>query len=276
MSAPVFGTKLPPLFDLSQTLDCGQAFRWRQKEDNPGLWYGAAFGKVLYLRAGADGLELSCSSGDMESVWQKYFDLDEDYARIRGELSALSPVLAEAAAFAPGIRILRQEPWEALCSFIMSQNNNISRIKGLVGNFCRMFGEPIAGTDMYSFPTPQAAASLSIEDLAPLRSGYRAPYILDAARKVVSGEIDLDRIMDEPAGFGREELRKIKGVGPKVAECALLYGFHKTECFPLDVWMKRAMAKLLPGMGPGDFGPNAGLAQQYIFHYSRMHPELFE
>ena len=276
MSGPVFAAKLPPLFDLAQTLDCGQAFRWKQSEENPGIWYGAAYGRVLYLRAAEDSLELSCSPEDLASVWQDYFDLDEDYARIRQELSGLSPVLKEAAAFAPGIRILRQEPWEALCSFIMSQNNNISRIKGLVGNFCRMFGEPIAGTDMYSFPTPQAAASLSEEDLAPLRSGYRAPYILDAARKVAGGEIDLRRVMDEPPGFGREELRKIKGDGPKVAECALLYGFHKTECFPLDVWMKRAMARLLPGMTPEDFGPNAGLAQQYIFHYSRMHPELFE
>ena len=193
MSGPVFAAKLPPLFDLAQTLDCGQAFRWKQSEENPGIWYGAAYGRVLYLRAAEDSLELSCSPEDLASVWQDYFDLDEDYARIRQELSGLSPVLKEAAAFAPGIRILRQEPWEALCSFIMSQNNNISRIKGLVGNFCRMFGEPIAGTDMYSFPTPQAAASLSEEDLAPLRSGYRAPYILDAARKVAGGEIDLRR-----------------------------------------------------------------------------------
>lgn len=268
--------RIPAVFDLAQTLDCGQAFRWRQKDDDPDIWFGEAFGRQLTLRKIGDELELDCPQADFDDVWQTYFDLSEDYARIRSDLSAMSPVLAEAAAFAPGIRILRQEPWEALCSFVLSQNNNISRIKGLVGNFCRMFGEPIPGTDAYAFPNPEAVAALSIEDLAPLRSGYRAPYILDAARKVSSGEIDLGRIASEPAAFGRGELRRIKGVGPKVAECALLYGFHKTDCFPMDVWMKRAMAQLLPGMEPSDFGPNAGLAQQYIFHYSRMHPELFQ
>lgn len=270
------GLRIPAVFDLPQTLDCGQAFRWRQSSEDPELWCGAAYGRYLTLRRVGDELELSCPREDMDGVWREYFDLSEDYDSIRRELSGLSPVLREAAEFAPGIRILRQEPWEALCSFILSQNNNISRIKGLVNNFCRMFGQPIPGTDMRSFPPPEAVAALSPEDLEPLRSGYRAPYVLDAARKVSAGEIDLRRIMSEPAGYGREELRKIKGVGPKVAECALLYGFHKTECFPMDVWMKRAMAKLLPGMAPGDFGPNAGLAQQYIFHYSRMHPELFE
>lgn len=270
------GVRIPAAFNLPQTLDCGQAFRWKQSPEDPEIWFGAAYGRYLTLRKAGDELELDCSREDLDEVWNTYFDLSEDYALIRRELSGLSPVLAEAAAFAPGIRILRQEPWEALCSFVLSQNNNISRIKGLVDNFCRMFGEPISGTNMYSFPAPQAVASLSLEDLEPLRSGYRAPYILDAARKVSEGEIDLALIASEPAGYGREELRRIKGVGPKVAECALLYGFHKTECFPMDVWMKRAMAQLLPGMAPEDFGPNAGLAQQYIFHYSRMHPELFE
>ncbi len=270
------GLRIPAGFDLAETLDCGQAFRWKPSPEDPELWCGTAYGRYLTLRKMGNELELSCAQEDMDGVWHAYFDLSEDYARIRGELSGLSPVLREAAEFAPGIRILRQEPWEALCSFIMSQNNNISRIKGLVNNFCRMFGEPIPGTDMRSFPGPETVAALFIEDLEPLRSGYRAPYILDAARKVAGGEIDLGRILREPAGYGREELRRIKGVGPKVAECALLYGFHKTECFPMDVWMKRAMARLLPGMAPEDFGPNAGLAQQYIFHYSRMHPELFE
>ena len=109
-----------------------------------------------------------------------------------------------------------------------------------------------------------------------MRCGYRGAYVLDAARQVAGGLVDLERIDQEPAAFGREELQRIKGVGPKVAECALLYGFHKTECFPMDVWMKRAMAALLPGVRPEDLGRNAGLAQQYIFHYSRMHPELFQ
>lgn len=269
------GVIIPACFDLAQTLDCGQAFRWRQKEDSSDTWTGAAHGKLLTLRQDGDRLRLDCTPEDFETVWRKYFDLDEDYGRIREELSALSPVLAEAAAFAPGIRILCQDPWEALCSFILSQNNNISRIKGIIERLCTLFGEPFSGTDWHGFPEPERIASLAEGDLIPLHAGYRAPYILDAARKVAAGEIDLPLIAEMPVEQAREELRRIKGVGPKVAECVLLYGFHRTECFPLDVWMKRAMICLLPEIRPEDFGPNAGIAQQYIFHYSRMHPELF-
>ena len=183
--------------------------------------------------------------------------------------------MAEAAAFAPGIRILRQEPWEALCSFIISQNNHIPRIKGIIERLCQRLGAEIPGTAWHAFPTAERLAACSLEDLAPLRAGFRAKYLLDAARKVASGQVDLARVAAAPVEEGRRELQTIFGVGPKVAECALLYGFHKTECFPLDVWMKRAMATLLPGRRPEEFGENAGLAQQYLFHYSRMHPELF-
>lgn len=265
---------MPSCFDLAQTLDCGQAFRWRQA--GPGQWEGAARGQVLALTQSGEDLELSCSREEWEQTWRAYFDLDEDYGRIRRELVAVSPVLKEAATFAPGIRILRQEPWEALCTFILSQNNNIKRIKGLVERFCQSFGQPIENSEWYGFPQAEDLAALSIKALEPLRCGYRAAYVLDAARKVAAGELDLARIAREPAAFGRQELRKIHGVGPKVAECALLYGFHKMECFPMDVWMKRAMAQLLPGISPEDFGDCAGVAQQYIFHYSRMHPELFQ
>ena len=266
--------RIPGCFDLAQTLDCGQAFRWRKIKDCPETWEGVAYGRLLRLGSIADGLELFCSAGDLEEVWNRYFDLEEDSPAIRRALSALSPVLEEAVAYAPGIRILRQEPWEALCSFIFSQNNHIPRIKSIIERFCQMFGPPIQ-QGFHGFPSPETVAALSPGDLEALHAGYRVPYILDAARKVASGEIDLLRIERSPLEYGREELQKIKGVGPKVAECALLYGFHKTRCFPMDVWMKRAMGTLLPGVRPEDLGEYAGIAQQYIFHYSRMHPELF-
>ncbi len=221
--------------DLAQTLDCGQAFRWQPAGQGSPAWEGAAFGQALCLVPEEGGLRLNCSQDQAQKLWRRYFDLDEDYGRIRQELAEFSPVLAQAAAYAPGIRILRQDPWEALCTFILSQNNHILRIKSLVSRFCTLFGDPVPGSAWRAFPPP--------------------------AR--------------EPAEYGREELRRLPGVGPKVAECALLYGFHKTECFPMDVWMKRAMARLLPGVRPEDFGPRAGIAQQYLFHYSRMHPELF-
>lgn len=268
----------PAPFDLAQTLDCGQAFRWRELPGEGGLsrWEGAAFGKYLRLEQQGDRVWFCCPEEDLASTWRAYFDLDEDYGAKRAALSGMSPALGEAAAFAPGIRILRQEPWEALCSFIISQNNHIPRIKGIIDRLCQLLGEPIPGTAWRAFPTAQRLAGCSLEDLAPLRAGFRAKYLLDAARKVRDGQVDLRKATQAPLEEAREELRKIFGVGPKVAECALLYGCHRTECFPLDVWMKRAMATLLPGRRPEEFGENAGLAQQYLFHYSRLHPELFE
>lgn len=268
---------LPARFDPAQTLDCGQAFRWREVPDERGVlwWEGAAGGRALRLRRRGDTLLLRCSQEEFQGFWREYFDWDRDYDQSREALSAMSPVLREATAFAPGIRILRQDPWEALCSFLVSQNNNIPRIKGILDHLCARWGEPIPGSGLFAFPGPEALSRLSLEDLAPLRAGYRAGYLLDAARKVGAGEVDLKKIARSPAEFGRSELQKIVGVGPKVAECVLLYGFHKTECFPMDVWMKRAMKVLLPGTSPEAFGENAGLAQQYIFHYSRNHPELF-
>ena len=269
---------LPRCFDLRQTLDCGQAFRWRElsHEEDACMWEGAAFGRALKLRQTKDSILLFCSEEEFEAVWRGYFDLDADYEEKRRRLSAIRPILAEASSYAPGIRILRQDSWEALCSFLISQNNNIPRIKGIIERFCQAFGSPIPGSSFFSFPTPEALASRCLEDLAPLRAGFRAKYLLDAAKKVAGGEISLEEISRESAGFGRIELQKILGVGPKVAECTLLYGYHKTDCFPMDVWMKRAMAILLPDYSAEDFGEDAGLAQQYLFHYSRMHPELFQ
>ena len=129
---------------------------------------------------------------------------------------------------------------------------------------------------MFSFPKAERLAALEPDELAPIRAGFRHRYIIDAARKVVSGEIELEKLRSLPYDEAKAELMKITGVGVKVADCVLLYGLHRLDGFPLDVWMKRAMAELFPGVEPSDFGEYAGVAQQYIFHYSRMHPELFE
>lgn len=269
------GISIPARFDPAQTFACGQCFRWQPSPEDPRTYTGAAGGRFLELRQEDGQLRLSCTEEEFDGFWRGYFDLDTDYGEKWAALMAFSPVLREAAAYAPGIRILRQEPWEALCSFILSQNNNIPRITGIIARLCEAFGEPIPGAPLHAFPTPERIAGLSLEALAPLRAGFRAKYLLDAARKVASGAVDMEKTARLPPEFGRGELQKILGVGPKVAECTLLFGFHKTECFPMDVWMKRAMAALLPGVSPQDFGENAGLAQQYLFHYSRMHPNLF-
>ena len=259
--------------DLEQTLDCGQSFRWEKQND--GSFSGVAFGKYVNISLDGTDMIIKNAAPEDEKIWREYFDLELDYGKIRGDISKLHPVLEEAARYAPGIRILRQEPYEALCTFIISQNNNIKRIKGIVARLCESFGDEI-DEGVYTFPTAERLAELTPDDLAPLRAGFRNRYIIDSAKKVASGEVDLELCKTADYEAARAELMKITGVGVKVADCTLLFGMHRVEAFPVDVWMKRAMEKLFPGMSANDFGEYAGIAQQYIFHYSRMHPELFE
>ena len=261
--------------DLGETLDCGQSFRWRDNGD--GSFTGVAYEKLVTVSIQNGDLHIeNTTEQDFEKIWRNYFDLDLDYDSIRESIGKIHPVLKEASSYAPGIRILQQEPWEALCTFIISQNNNIKRIKGIVDRLCTTFGNKIGDTDFYTFPKPEILAELTPDDLAPLRAGFRNKYIIDASQKVASGEVDLEKCRNVPYDEARAELCKIKGVGNKVADCTLLFGMHRIEAFPIDVWMRRAMEKLFPNMTGEDFGEYAGIAQQYIFHYARMHPELFE
>lgn len=259
---------------LRDTLCCGQSFRWREQED--GSFFGVAMGKALSIkRVGDELLLIGTNEDDFNNLWKGYFDLELDYEAVRESLSALHPTLCEATRFAPGIHILRQEPFEALISFIISQNNNIKRIEGIVDRLCEGFGEEIS-EGVFNFPTSARLSRLSPDDLAPIRAGFRHRYIIDASRKVASTEVDLESLREMPYEDAKKMLMTITGVGEKVADCTLLYGLHRTEAFPMDVWMKRAMKVLFNGVDPSYFGEYAGIAQQYIFHYSRMHPELFE
>ncbi len=269
-----FGIKIKGItdLDLAQTLDCGQSFRW---VENNGKFTGVAFKRQVDIYFDNDALCIdNTTPEEFEKIWRKYLDLDLDYGKIREDIKKLHPVLEEACAYAPGIRILRQEPWEALCTFIISQNNNIKRIKGIVERLCGSFGDNMG--NYFTFPDAEKLSELSPEDLAPIRAGFRNKYIIDAAVKVAGGEVDLEKCRTLSYDDARAELMKIKGVGIKVADCTLLFGLHRVEAFPVDVWMKRAMEKLFPDMTADDFGEYAGIAQQYIFHYSRMHPDIFE
>lgn len=260
-------------FCLQQTLECGQCFRWRRLA--PDIYEGAAAGQVCRISAEGECFTVTGVSLRLwESFWAPYFDLDRDYGDLKRRLGA-DPVLSRACAYSPGLHVLRQPAWEALCTFIISQNNNIPRITGIVDRLCRLWGEPVA-EGWYSFPSAGRLASLSAEDLAPLRSGFRARYILDAAQKVSSGEVDLDAAASLPLKDARAELMRIVGVGPKVADCALLYGLGRVECFPTDVWIRRVMERLFPGGLPEYARPEAGLAQQYLFHYARTCPGALE
>lgn len=253
-------------FDLPHTLDCGQAFRWEERQD--GLWQGVAFNKYLELEKSADGTIIlyNTSKEDFENLWCDYFDLNRDYNEIITAISG-NEILKSAADYGKGIRVLNQEPWETLCSFIISQNNNIKRIKGIISRLCENFGDNM-GT-YYTFPTAEKIATLSLDDLAVLRSGFRAKYILDAALKVSNGEIDLYNLKNLSVDDAREQLMKIKGVGPKVADCALLFSHRHIAAFPKDVWIKRAMQSLFDGELPKEAVPYAGIVQQYIFFYAR-------
>ncbi len=252
-------------FDAKTSLDCGQAFRWKECEN--GDITGIAFGKSLTVRQTEDEvIFLNTTEDDFEKIWKNYFDLDRDYAAIC-ERFAYDTHLSEAVKAYYGIRILRQEPWEALCSFIISQNNNIPRIKGIIDRLCTALGEPIE--DGYTFPDAKTVAEAGIDALAPLRAGFRAKYIIDAAEKVSSGEVDFNKIFNSGIDEGRNELIKIKGVGEKVAQCTLLYGFGKVDAFPVDVWVKRIMQELYPDGLPECANGVRGIAQQYLFHWRR-------
>lgn len=262
-----------PDFSLPDTLDCGQCFTFypaeRSSPEETQAYEGTAFGRYLRISRNTQGdITLHhVSWEEYEAVWRGYFDLDTDYHKIKEALSQ-DETLRKATAYAPGIRVLRQDGWEALCSFIISQNNNVKRIQGILSLLCREFGRPLQ-QGFYSFPTISELKGVAVEDLAPLRSGFRAKYLVDAVQKIAGGEVCLEGLSALPIDEARAELMKIHGVGPKVADCALLYGFHRIECCPMDVWMKRVLSELYPGGFPDCALPYLGIAQQYLFHYAR-------
>lgn len=266
MNNSVFFTTDKKWLNVGLTLDCGQAFRWKQNED--GDWHGIAFSKAVTIRDEGDKMTVfGADENEFKEIWARYFDLDRDYEKLCGKYRSDS-ALAEAVSSYPGIRILRQEPWEALCSFIISQNNNIPRIKGIIERLCNTLGEDLGDGDR-AFPTPEKILEAGAEGLSPLRAGFRVKYILDAAGKVASGQVDFGKIEALPTLEAAEELKKIKGVGDKVAACTLLYGFGKVDSFPIDVWVKKILAETYPMGLPECAKGTEGIAQQYLFHWRR-------
>ena len=244
--------------DIKRTFQCGQCFRWKQDAD--GVFRAIVKGKQITARETADGVvvESKHSRGFLEN----YFDLNTDYGEYIRRFSA-DPVLKSACEHSAGIRILRQEPFETLISFIISQNNNIPRISGIIERLCENFGERADGG--FAFPSAKRLSGITAEELAPLRAGFRARYIADAVRRVNSGETDLESVYAMPLGNAREYLKQIVGVGDKVADCVLLFAFHKLDAFPKDVWVRRVMAEYYPNGLPECTRGAEGVAQQYLF-----------
>lgn len=251
--------------DLAETLDCGQAFRWRENPD--GTWFGIAYGKELTLSLNEGTLTLfNTTEQEYYDIWENYFDIKRDYKGIENLLKN-DKTLTKMYTLSRGVRVLNQEPWETLCSFIISQNNNIKRIKSIIERLCENFGEKLCHG--YAFPTADTVAKLSVEDLSPLRCGFRAKYIIDAAQRVNSGEINFNTLRQCDIITARKKLCTIYGVGEKVADCTLLFSLGFAEAFPKDVWIKRAMPLLFPTGLPKECAGIEGIIQQYIFSYAR-------
>ena len=264
----------PENFDLSDIFDCGQCFRFNRIDKNRDHFEGVAFGK--YLRVYQDKTEnkiyFETSLEDFNNIWRNFFDIDRDYKYIFETLRQ-DEVLRKASDFCPGVRILKQDPFECLISFIFSQNNNIPRIKKIIERLCENFGDKIicGSKNYYAFPSAERIANLALEELDVLKSGFRAKYIHGAAKKIASGEIDLNAVYKMPFQEGSEYLQQITGVGKKIAACVLLFAYNKLDAFPIDVWIKRVLEKYYPEDFDyiKTFGEYAGIAQEYLYYYER-------
>lgn len=258
-------------FDPVHTFECGQCFRWNLNDD--GSYTGISSGKVCRIA----NREIICNEGD-EEYWNKYFAFDIDYNEIQKELLKKDDKLSRCIEFGSGIRILQQDVWETIVSFIISANNNIPRIKRIIETMCGMFGDEIEfeGKVLYSFPSAKRMAELSREDLAPLRAGYRDTYILDAAKKVADEEVNPAELLNMTDEEAKKTLMKIKGVGSKVADCIMLFSLRRFSVFPKDVWIKRILTEVYGILDKETdlfvnkkYGSLAGFAQQYLYYYYR-------
>lgn len=254
--------------DLFKTFDCGQCFRFEEVDN--GTFKGVAFGRVIEISTkGKDCFFIeNMTESEFNTRYASFFDLERDYDGIRQQLLQLGVVPA-AVENGNGIHILRQDFWETLCSFIISQNNNIPRIKKIIASLCALLGEEIA-EGVYAFPTPERVAQAGVEGLAPIKAGFRAKYIIDAAEKLTSGALNYEELCSVGLDGAIDALCTVKGVGPKVAGCVALFSLGYMNAFPVDVWIKRVLNKYYAAdFDPQSFGSFAGLAQQYLFYNER-------
>ncbi len=273
--------KQQPDFNVSQIFDCGQAFRFRKIDE--GIYEGVAFGRYLQVEQTPEYISLyPCTLSDYENIWKSYFDLETDYTQIKKRISKKYEVLKEAVEFGHGIRILKQEPWEIIISFIISANNNIPRIQGAIEKLSALYGEPFtdpSGQIRYTFPSPQKLAEVSVEDLRACGVGYRDKYIKASAKMVAEGQVDIQKIGSLTIDEAEHELLALSGVGKKVADCILLFAFNHMSAFPVDTWVKKVIGKyfLKEDVTPkqalqfaeSEFSKDAGYVQQYLFYYIR-------
>jgi N-glycosylase/DNA lyase len=258
--------------DLDKTEKSGQCFRWIPDGDSFLIPAGGMLAKVSEAGDGIDVFLLSSDkkrkSSDIEAFWKKYFDAELDYESIRKMPDKKDKFLKGAAAAGEGIRIIYQEPFETLITFIISQRKSIPAIKTSVERICATVGRKIPGTEVFDFPAPKELCSMSGEELSACGLGYRAPYIHSAAESVYHGDTDLEKLSVVSDDELLADLMSLNGVGVKVANCTALFGFHRLNLFPIDVWIQRALDTYYDGTFPLEkYHPYNGIMQQYIFAF---------
>ena len=275
-------------FSLKDTLMCGQAFRWMSVSNDVSAYTGVVKGRVLKVRQEDECLILEGPvDEDTVRMTQDYFALDVDLGEIESRLRGIDPAVGTAIDFAPGIRLLRQDPWEAMVTFIISARNSIPLIRRSVELLSEKYGDPIprgrkgdASEAYFTFPSPGILAGAGIEELLDCRTGFKAPYIKEAAERIASGGFDLHGVGELEYAEAKSRLMEFKGIGNKVADCILLFAFGFYQAFPIDVWVTRIMRylyfdskkvplRVISEFAHEKFGDLAGYAQQYLFYYAR-------
>lgn len=272
-------------FELKDIFECGQCFRWNENED--GSYTGVINKGVLNVeKQGEKIIFTGFLDEDIEKIVRFYFDLERNYEEIKLQLSNVDKYLKTSVEYGKGIRILNQDLWETIISFIISANNNIPRIKGIIEKISKKYGTEIEWNKQhyYTFPTPKQLSQATVEDLRALGTGFRDIRIYETTRKVLNKEFDLEEVYKKDTLSARDELLTLSGVGPKVADCILLFSTLKRfDVFPIDVWVRRVMNELyiknedeakvskkeIMKIAEKKFGSIQGLAQQYLFYWKR-------
>ena len=260
--------KILPNFNIAQICESGQCFRMQQIAADT---YSVIAGdRYLEIRQQGQQVFFECSKQEFEEFWKQYFDLDTDYGALISGIDPEDAYLVQAAAQGEGIRILKQDLWEMIISFLISQQNNIVRIRRCIQNICEKYGEKkltADGTVYYAFPTPQVLAQATEEELFACNLGYRSKYVLRTAQDAAEGRINIEEIQNLPYALAREELLKLYGVGVKVADCICLFGLHRLEAFPIDTHIRQALdAHYAQGFPFERYEGLQGAIQQYIFY----------
>lgn len=271
-------------FKVKDIFECGQCFRWNEEPDGS---YTGIFGhNVLNVKEEKDIVITGICNGDIEDICKNYFDLDRNYEEIKETLSLIDDNMKESIKYGEGIRILNQDLWEMIISFIISANNNIPRIKGIIERMSAKYGQEIKfrGTSYYTFPTIDELSQASVKDLKDLGLGFRDRYVYETTKKIKEGKINLENLKQESTNDVRKQLLTLTGVGPKVADCIMLFSTLKRfDVFPVDVWVRRVMndlyihnedetkvnKKQIQEIARDKFGALEGIAQQYLFYWKR-------